>query len=59
LYVEKEVVLMSKYIPRIVGERVYLSPMFLDDLEQYTRWMNDFEVTRYLGQAAKCFSLES
>lgn len=50
---------MSKYIRRIVGEKVYLSPMFLDDLEQYTRWLNDLEVTRYLGQAAKCFSLES
>jgi RimJ/RimL family protein N-acetyltransferase len=55
----KEDVCVSKYIPKIVGERVYLSPMFLDDLEQYTRWINDFEVTRYLGQAAKCFSLES
>lgn len=50
---------MSKYIPRIKGERVYLSPMFLDDVEQYARWINDLEVTRYLGQAAKCFSLES
>ena len=50
---------MSKYIPKIVGEKVYLSPMFLDDLDQYTRWINDFEVTRYLGQAAKCYSLES
>lgn len=50
---------MSKYIPKIVGERIYLSPMFLDDLEQYTRWINDFEVTRYLGQAARCYSLES
>lgn len=49
---------MSKYIPKIVGERIYLSPMFIDDLEQYTRWMNDIEVTRYLGQVAKCYSLE-
>ncbi|NJD03666.1 MAG: GNAT family N-acetyltransferase [Ruminiclostridium sp.] len=49
----------SKYIPKIVGEKIYLSPMFLDDLEQYTRWMNDFEVTRYLGQASRCISLES
>lgn len=32
--------------------------MFIDDLEQYTRWMNDIEVTRYLGQVAKCYSLE-
>jgi RimJ/RimL family protein N-acetyltransferase len=50
---------MSKYIPRLVGEKVYLSPMFTDDVEQYTRWMNNIEVTRYLGQASKCFSLES
>jgi len=50
---------MSKYTPKIIGEKVYLSPMFLDDLEQYTRWMNDFEVTRYLGQAAKCISMEN
>jgi RimJ/RimL family protein N-acetyltransferase len=50
---------MGKYIPRMTGERVFLSPMFLDDLELYTRWLNDFEVTRYLGQAAQCFTLES
>ena len=50
---------MSKYIPKIMGEKVYLSPMFIDDMEQYTRWMNDFEVTRYLGQASKCISQES
>lgn len=50
---------MSKYIPKITGEKVYLSPMFLDDLEQYTRWMNSIEVTRYLGQASRCYTLES
>ena len=50
---------MSKYIRKIVGDRIYLSPMFLDDAEQYTRWINDFEVTRYLGNASNCYSLES
>jgi RimJ/RimL family protein N-acetyltransferase len=59
MHIKKEAIIMGKYIPKIVGEKVYLSPIFLDDLEQYTRWLNDFEVTRYLGQAAKCFSLES
>jgi RimJ/RimL family protein N-acetyltransferase len=59
LFAGKEAAEMSKYIPKITGENVYLSPMFLDDLEQYTRWINDFEVTRYLGYAAKCYSLES
>lgn len=50
---------MSKYIRKIVGDKVYLSPMFVDDVEQYTKWVNDFEVTRYLGLASKSFSLES
>lgn len=50
---------MSKYIPKIAGDKIYLSPMFMDDLEQYTQWMNDFEVTRYLGQASKLISLEN
>lgn len=50
---------MSKYIPKLTGEKVYLSPMFTDDAEQYARWMNNIEVTRYLGQASKCYSLDS
>lgn len=50
---------MSKYIRKIEGERLYLSPMFLDDVELYTKWVNDFEVTRYLGLASKSFSLEN
>ncbi len=54
-----EVVEMSKYIPKIAGQKVYLSPMFLDDAEQYTRWLNDLEVSRYLGHASKCYSMES
>lgn len=50
---------MGKYFPKMMGQKVYLSPMFLDYAELYTKWMNDFEVTKYLGQAAKCISLES
>ena len=50
---------MSKYIPKMTGQKIFLSPMFLDDLELYTRWLNDSEMTRYLGQAAQCFTLES
>lgn len=49
---------VSKYIPKIIGEKIYLSPMFLDDLEQYTRWMNDIEVVRYLNHAANVYILE-
>ena len=27
-----------KYFPKLVGERVYLSPISLDDTERYTAW---------------------
>ena len=29
------------YFPKITGKKVYLSPMNPDDLETYTKWMND------------------
>ena len=48
----------GKVLPKIIGDAVYLSPMSLDDLEQYTRWMNDLEMTKYLGAAATTISLE-
>jgi len=34
-----------KYFKKIAGERVYLSPMHIDDAETYARWMNDPKVT--------------
>ncbi|MDR0819358.1 MAG: GNAT family N-acetyltransferase [Oscillospiraceae bacterium] len=39
-----------KYFRKIVGERVYLSPINQDDAEIYTKWMNDPEVALTLGQ---------
>jgi RimJ/RimL family protein N-acetyltransferase len=38
-----------KYYPKIPGDRVYLSPISMDDLEQYTKWMNEAEITDNLG----------
>ena len=38
-----------KYFRKLEGERVYLSPMNPDDAEIYTKWMNDPEVSGYLG----------
>jgi len=38
-----------RYFKKIPGERVYLSPMNVDDLETYTRWMNDPEITENEG----------
>jgi RimJ/RimL family protein N-acetyltransferase len=46
-----------KYFPKIVGDRVYLSPISLEDAERYAAWLNDFEVTKYLTVASAQISL--
>ena len=38
-----------KYIKKLIGKKVYLSPMNTEDSEIYVRWMNDFSVTDGLG----------
>jgi len=37
-----------KYFPKVVGERVYLSPISLEDAEPYAQWLNDMETSRFL-----------
>jgi len=37
-----------KYYKKIIGERIYLSPINKDDAEIYTKWLNDPEVTKNL-----------
>jgi len=46
-----------KYVQKIVGESVYLSPVHTDDAETYIRWLNDFRVTDGLGQSTTTLSL--
>lgn len=47
-----------KYFKKIVGDRIYLSPKntFDEDIEKYTKWMNDFEVTDYIGGSSEILS---
>ena len=40
-----------KYFKKLVGERIYLSPRNLEDVEKYTEWMNDFNITDYTGRS--------
>ncbi len=47
-----------KYFKKLVGEKVYLAPMMMENLEKYTEWMNDFETTDYIGRSANITSLE-
>lgn len=46
-----------KYFPKIVGERVYLSPISLQDAERYTAWLNDLGTTRFLTLASAQITL--
>jgi RimJ/RimL family protein N-acetyltransferase len=46
-----------KYFKKMVGERVYLSPIDPDDAEVYAKWINDLEVSIYLTSAPNVYSL--
>src|SRR5690606_42016860 len=46
------------YFKKIVGERVYLSPINVEDVEKYTEWVNDLDVTINLIIAPNVYSLE-
>lgn len=47
-----------KYIKKLVGERIYLSPQNVEDYEKYAEWLNDFCVTDYTGRSYRMVSLE-
>ena len=47
-----------KYFKKLVGKRIYLSPRNSEDLEKFTEWLNDFEITDYLGRSGMLVSLD-
>ena len=47
-----------KYFKKLVGERIYLSPMSIEDAEVFTKWLNDFNVTDYISTSARINTLE-
>ena len=47
-----------KYFKKLIGELVYLSPMNIEDAEKYTEWMNDMEITDYIGRTVQVISIE-
>ena len=47
-----------RYYPKMVGKRVYLSPMSVDDFQRYTTWLNDLEITRQLTFASRVIGEE-
>ncbi len=50
-----------RYFRKIVGERLYLSPVSAndDDAENYIRWMNDHAVAAHFGQYHRVVSSKS
>ncbi len=47
-----------KYFHKMVGDKVYLSPLNREDAEKFTEWINDLEASLYLGAAEQVFGLK-
>ena len=50
-----------QYIKKLVGDRIYLSPKGVseDEINKFTEWMNDFEVTDYTGRTGQIVTIPS
>ena len=48
-----------KYFKKLLGEKIYLSPRNVDDVEKFTEWLNDFETTDYLGRSGALVTIEA
>lgn len=46
-----------KYIKKLIGSKCYLSPIFPEDIETITVWLNDIVVTKYLMSVGEPSSL--
>lgn len=46
-----------EYFKKLVGDRIYLSPSNAEDVEKYTKWLNDFYVTDGLGRSGKIMTV--
>lgn len=48
-----------EYFKKLVGDRIYLSPMgeSEEEVKKFTEWMNNFSVTDYIGESAHIVTL--
>lgn len=48
-----------EYYKKLVGDRIYLSPKGTsqEEVEKFTEWMNDFQVTDYTGRSGQIITL--
>ena len=47
-----------EFFKKLVGETIYLSPRNTENAEKFTTWLNDFQVTDYLGKSSFTVSLK-
>lgn len=47
-----------KYVKKLIGKKLYLSPINIEDINKFLEWMNDFETTDYTGRSSKIISRE-
>ena len=48
-----------KYFKKIVGDKVYLSPMNIDDYLKYTEWLNDYDISKGINNYTNIVSINS
>ena len=50
-----------KYCKNLVGDRIYFSPKGVseEEIEKFTEWMNDFQVTDYIGRTSQITTYSS
>ena len=48
-----------QYFKKLIGDRIYLSPKGVSEesIKKYTEWMNDFNVTDYIGRTGQIVTL--
>lgn len=47
-----------KYFKKLVGDRVYLSPVNPEDVEKYTHWINNLSLSVKLGVSREVFGIQ-
>ena len=48
-----------KYFKKLIGERIYLSPMNIEDAEKYVEWLSDFRTSDGTGKSANLLTVEA
>ena len=47
-----------KYFKKLVGERIYLSPVNIEDVEKYVEWFCDFTMTDGVGRSGEVMTIK-